>query len=76
MPVTNSFSDDACLRALGSLFHAWQALKTKVFVPVDFAGRDKELPNRKVVGNTFLYKQIAHKLRIHPVNGFIYFGHK
>ena len=48
MPVTNSFSDDACLRALGSLFHAWQALKTKVFVPVDFAGRDKELPNRKL----------------------------
>ena len=47
MPVLNSSTECACFKALGSLFHARQALKTKSFVLAIFDdGSFNEVPNR------------------------------
>ena len=48
MPDLNISKDGASFNALGSLFHARQALKTKSLVPVIFlGGRNKDIPSCK-----------------------------
>ena len=52
MPFLNSLREYACFNALGSLFHARQALKTKSFVLAIFDdGSVNEVPNRSELEN-------------------------